>query len=290
MPARKLASGITMIDAHLHVWDLTINAYPWLTPELGRLYATYSPEQARAEMAAVGVQRAVLVQAENSASETRYLLELASAHDFVAGVVGWIPLDDPNAARSLLAKHACHPRFVGVRHLVHDDPRADLLDSPPAREAVGMLAQAGYPFDVPDAWPRHLTQVERLAADIPSLVIVVDHLAKPPRGRADFEDWHAAMRRVAAHENTVAKFSGLRIPGQPYTIEALQPVWDIALELFGPERLMFGSDWPMTVPHGGYGPTFNVLAELVAPLPAEQQALVMGGTARRIYRLDDTAA
>jgi L-fuconolactonase len=279
------AAGPPTIDAHLHVWDLTVNRYAWLGPQHGPLYTNFSPEQARVELAASGVGSAILVQAEDSVAETQFMLDIADRSDWVAGVVGWVPLEDPEAAAAVLERFSRHPRFCGVRQLVHDDPRPDVLDLPPVRETLRLLAEAGVPLDVPDAWPRHLEQAGRLGEDLPDLVIVIDHLAKPPRGLPELAEWRAQMARVARNPAAVAKVSGLRRAGQPYAADALRPVWETALELFGPERLMYGSDWPMTVPDGGYGPTYEVLAELIGELSPDEQRFVMGDTARRVYRL-----
>ena len=278
-------SASSPIDAHLHVWDLTVNRYSWLGPQHGPLYRTFSPDEARQELAGSGVGSAILVQAEDSVAEAEFMLDIADRSDWVAGVVGWVPLEEPDAAAETLERFLAHPRFCGVRQLVHDDPRPDVLDLPPVRASLRHLAAAGVPLDVPDAWPRHLAQAGRLADEVPDLVVVVDHLAKPPRGLPELGEWRAQMSEVARRPTTVAKVSGLRRAGQPYTVEALRPVWETALELFGPDRLMFGSDWPMTVPDGGYGPTYEVLRALIGELsPAEQQD-VLGGTARRVYRL-----
>lgn len=274
-----------ILDAHLHVWDLQVGTYPWLTPDLGPLYANYSIEQAHAEARAAGITEAILVQAEDSVAETDYLLALAQRHSWIRGVVGWLPLDDLAAARALLERYDRNPLLVGLRHLIHDDPRPDLLDSAEARRTLAVIAEHDYPVDIPDAWPRHLQQVERLAAAAPDLTIVVDHLAKPPRGQADFPAWADTLHRVAAHENTVAKLSGLHVPGQPYTAAALRPAWDVALAAFGPDRLLYGSDWPMSVPHGGHRPTHEVLMELVSELTEPERTRLLRGTARRVYRL-----
>jgi L-fuconolactonase len=273
------------LDAHLHVWDLTVNTYPWLGPQHGALFTSFSPEQAQRELAATGVGSAILVQAEDSVAETEYMLDIADRHDWVAGVVGWVPLEEPDAAAATLERFGRHPRFCGVRQLVHDDPRPDVLDLPSVRASLRHLAAAGVPLDVPDAWPRHLEQAGRLAEDIPDLVIVIDHLAKPPRGLPELAEWRAQMADVARHPTAVAKVSGLRRAGVTYSVDALRPVWEAALELFGPERLMFGSDWPMTVPEGGYRPTHEVLAALIGELSPAEQRSVMGDTARRVYRL-----
>lgn len=278
------------IDAHVHVWDLELHDYAWLGPQHGGLYASFSPVQALEALTSCGVGTAVLVQAEDSAAETAYLLTVADRHPWVAGVVGWLPLADPEATAAALEDLLRNPRFCGVRHLVHADPRPDLLDSAPVRDSLRQVAAAGLPLDVPDAYPRHLEQAGRLAEEVADLVVVIDHLAKPPLGRPEMGEWRAQLRRVAQRPSTVAKVSGLRSPGAPYTVEAVRPAWDAALELFGPDRLMFGSDWPVTVPedaHGpvGYRPTFEVLAALVGELTVDEQRSVWGETARRVYRL-----
>lgn len=282
------AQSPRILDAHLHVWDLQTNTYPWLTPDLGPLYANYSIEQVATESRAAGIAEAILVQAEDSVAETEYLLALATEHSWIRGVVGWLPLDDPEAAAILLQRYERNPLLVGLRHLIHDDPRPELLDSADAHRTLAAVAEHGYPVDIPDAWPRHLQQVERLAAALPGLTIVVDHLGKPPRGQADFPHWAAALRRVAAHGNTVAKLSGLHMPGQPYTAAALRPAWEVALEAFGPNRLLYGSDWPMSVPHGGHGLTHRVLMDLVAELSVPERMRILRDNAHRVYRLADS--
>jgi L-fuconolactonase len=278
------------IDAHLHVWDLDLHEYSWLGPQHGGLYASFSPEQAQQALAGCGIGAAVLVQAEDTTAETEYLLAVADRSPWVAGVVGWLPLADPAATAASLEELRRSPWFRGVRHLVHADPRPDFLDTAPVRESLRQVAEAGLPLDVPDAYPRHLAQTGRLAEELPELVVVVDHLAKPPLGRPEMAEWRAQLDRVARCSTTVAKVSGLRVAGAPYTVAALRPAWEAALESFGPQRLMFASDWPVTVPddrHGpqGYRPTYEVLATLIGELSPDEQREVMGGTARRVYGL-----
>jgi len=275
----------TVVDAHLHVWDLAGSEYAWLTPDLGPLHATFTPEQARAELEAAGIASAVLVQAEDSEHDTELMLEAAHRHPWIAGVVGWVQLDDPAAAERQLDRWQEHARFRGVRHLVHNDPRDDFLLLPPVRRSLRQLAARGFPFDVPDAWPRHLAATADLAAQLPGLRIVVDHLAKPPFGGSDWDRWRSTLREVAAHPNTTAKVSGLQVAGRPFTVAGVRPAWEVALELFGPERLMWGSDWPVTVLVGGYGHAWEVMSSLVAELTPGEQALILSGTAKAVYGL-----
>jgi len=274
-----------VVDAHLHVWDLARSEYAWLTPDLGPLHATFTPDQAHAELEAAGIASAVLVQAEDSERDTELMLEAARRHPWVAGVVGWVQLDDPAAAERQLDRWQDDPRFRGVRHLVHDDPRDDFLRLPSVRRSLRQLAERGISFDVPDAWPRHLAATADLAAALGDLRIVVDHLGKPPYGGADWDHWRATLRDVAAHPNTTAKVSGLQVPGRPFTVAEVRPALEVALELFGPDRLMWGSDWPVTVLVGGYAHVWEVMSSLVAELSPDEQALLLSGTATSVYEL-----
>jgi len=273
------------IDSHLHVWDLAVSRYAWLTPDHGALYRSFGPDEAATRMREAGVDGAVLVQAEDSVQDTEYLLGIAEREEWALGVVGWVQLDDPAAAAEQLDRWQQSPAFVGVRHLVHDDPRADFLELPEVRSSLEGLAARGLPFDVPDAWPAHLRQAERLVRDQPELTVVVDHLAKPPRGRADFAEWRTSIEAVAAAPSSVAKVSGLYSADAPHTAESLREVWHLALDAFGPDRLMWGSDWPIAELHGGYAAVTDVLLELIDELDEAARAALLGGTAERVYRL-----
>lgn len=270
--------GRAVVDAHLHIWDLARSEYAWLAPG-HPLHETFTAEQAEAELRAAGVDRAVLVQAEDSERDTDLMLEAADRHPWIAGVVGWVRLDDPPVAERRLE------RLCGVRHLVHDDPRDGFLALPTVRRSLQELADRGLPFDVPDAWPRHLAATAALAAAIPELRIVVDHLGKPPYGGADWESWRATLADVAARPNTVAKVSGLQAPPRPFTVDEVRPPWEVALELFGPDRLMWGSDWPVTMLVGGYAQAWEVMSALVGELSQDEQNRVLSGTATDVYRL-----
>jgi L-fuconolactonase len=274
-----------VIDAHLHLWDLQRSAYSWITPELGPLHSTITADRAEGELIAVGAHRAVLVQAEDSVTDTEFMLEVAREHRWAAGVVGWVRLDDPAVAAAQLDRFAADPAFLGVRHLVHDDPRDDFLALPAVRTSLGMLAQRGLPFDVPDAWPRHLSATAELAGALPGLTVVLDHLGKPPHGKPDFPQWREAFAAVAARPNTVAKVSGLQVRGEPFTAEGIRPAWEAALDLFGPDRLLWGSDWPMTLLTAGYAGTWEVVSALLGELTDEEQGKILTGSAQRVYGL-----
>jgi L-fucono-1,5-lactonase len=275
----------TVIDAHLHLWDLQRSDYAWITPDHGPLHTTIAAERAWGELSAVGVDRAVLVQAEDSVRDTEFMLEIAARCEWVVGVVGWVQLDDPGVAASQLDRFCADPAFRGIRHLVHGDPRDDFLALPAVRTSLRILAERGLPYDVPDAWPRHLAGTADLAAALPELTVVVDHVGKPPHGRVDFPAWRGVLAEVASRPNTVAKVSGLQVRGEPFTVEGIRPAWEAALELFGPHRLMWGSDWPMTLLTAGYAGTWEVLSVLIDELTPGERTMILTGTASRVYRL-----
>lgn len=281
-----LGASADRVDSHLHLWQLAPEQYSWLTPEHGLLHNTFTAGQAQKALFGAGVGQAILVQADDTAADTEAMLLAAAAHDWIVGVVGWLPLEDPAAAAAVLDSWADQPALCGVRTLVHDDPRADVLALPAVRESLALVAKAGLPFDVPDAFPRHLGQVAQLAGELPELTLVLDHLGKPPRGGTSEQmaAWERQLRAVAARPNTVAKLSGLHCAGVEYSAPALGRVWDIALDAFGPQRLMFGGDWPVSLLGGSYRRTFDVAAELIGTLsPAEAHA-IWAVTSRRTYK------
>ncbi len=270
------------LDAHLHLWQRD-NGYGWLDPKNAALYRSFSAVEARAELDGAGIGQAILVQADDTIADTRAMLDASDRHDWIVGVVGWIQLDSPDVARRQLEAWMRATAFCGLRHLVHGDPRTNFLALPQVRESLRMAAGVGMTFDVPDAFPRHLDAAADLAEAIPELTVVVDHLGKPPLGTPDEPSWRAQLRRFKDLPNTAAKVSGLHLPGVPYTAEALRPAWDTALEVFGPQRLMFGGDWPMSTQDDTYRRTVSVLADLIGRLDDGDAQDVWSATAKRTY-------
>lgn len=283
--AEALGAREVRIDAHLHLWQLSEGRYSWLKPDHGLLYDSFTAEQAHTELKAAGISHAILVQADDDDADTEDMLAAAAAHDWIMGVVGWVPLEDSAATARYLERWGAHPAFCGVRTLIHDDPRPDVLDLAPVRRSLALLAQAGLSLDVPDAFPRHLGQAAAVARDVPELTVVIDHLGKPPRGgqAADMREWEAQLQRVAALPNTVAKVSGLHVPGAEFSAPALSHIWDVALNAFGPGRLMFGGDWPVSLAGASYQRTVEVMEGLSGELSAAESYALWAGTAHRIY-------
>lgn len=276
------------LDAHLHVWDRSLGAHDWIGPHLKGIDDDFPPDRARPLLRAAGVSGAVLVQSADGARETTYLLEAAAAHDWVRGVVGWVDLERPGDLEATLDSYGGRERLCGVRTLVHNDPRDDVLGIPSVRRTAGALSAYGLPLDVPDAFPRQLRGAIALADAEEDLVLVLDHLGKPPRGTDRMHAWAAQVRELASRPRVVAKVSGLQTVTAPFAAEALREVWEIAVEAFGPSRLMFGSDWPMTIDGPGYAATVHTVAELIGELSDSEQDWVWWRTAAATYGLDVT--
>ena len=275
---------MSVIDAHLHLWQRSEGAYGWLRPEFGALYDDFDAEQASDEMRAAGVDAAILVQADDTQADAEFMFSVAHSHSWVAGVVAWLPLDKPARASELLSQWSTEPTFCGVRQLVHDDPRPNVYRLAEVAETARLLAAAKVPLDIPDAWPRDLPQIVDLAAAHPELSLIIDHLGKPPVDRLELNRWRATLAQLSAAPNVAVKFSGLHHPQRPFTVDTARELWLTALELFGANRVMLGSDWPITITHGGYQPTWAVMAALLAELNPADRLAVQSGTARRVYQ------
>jgi len=280
-----------VIDAHQHVWDPARARYDWLGPEPSAIDRAFDLEDAFPSMRRAGIDATVLVQAADNAEDTANLLSEADRHPEVVGLVAWIPLDDPDAAAASLAALRRDPRVVGVRNLIHDRPDPDWILRPEVDAGLGVLEAADVPFDYVTSGPAALAHLTAISARHPKLRIVIDHLGKPPIGGDPGARtyWRGLMTEAARNPLISAKVSGLYTvvgPMDGWTTELLRPFLDDALALFGPDRLMFGSDWPVSVLAGGYDRVWNGLAPILDDLDAAERAALLGGTAASFYRLD----
>ena len=283
-PVGRDIPAAVRIDAHHHVWDLESGIYAWPTAADAGIYRSFSPEDLEPELAAAGIDATVVVQTTDSLADTDALLSAASRHPWIAGVVGWLPLADRDAAERAL--EARSGRVSGVRHLIHWDADPMWLSRPDVQPGLRLLAEAGLPFDVVAVFPGHLPLIPSVAAAHPDLVMVIDHLAKPPFRSPGWDRWVADVTRAAGCPTVYAKISGLDTAAGPgWTVDELRPAWDIALEWFGPRRLMFGSDWPVCRLVSSYGEVVSGTLELIAELSPTERDRVLGGTAIEVYDL-----
>jgi L-fucono-1,5-lactonase len=280
--------AIRRIDAHQHFWNLELCEYPWLTPAQGPIYRTFEPPELEPQIRAAGIERTVLVQAANSYAETDYLLGLADAFEWIGAVIGWVPLlDARDAANTLDAKYLHHPKFRGVRHLIHDEADPDWVVQESVLRGLKVLADRNLIFEVVAVFPNHLKHVPLLAERFPTLTLVIDHLAKPPIKEKRMGLWAPELSAAAKYPNVFAKVSGLNTAADWATWSAadLKPYIDFAIEQFAADRLMFGSDWPVCMLAGDYGRVWNETRQALDGRPASEVDAILGGTAERVYRL-----
>jgi len=271
-----------MIDAHQHVWQLGRNGHVWPTEAEWPIFRDYDLGDFRAETLPRGVTRTVLVQSQPDARDTDWLLGLAEADELVAGVVGWADLGAPDAP-TRIADLAARPKLKALRPMVQD-LAADWYDDPALEPAFAAMAEHGLRLDALVRVP-HLASLDRLAARFPQLQIVIDHAAKPRIDAEDgFAEWHAAIAPLAARANVFCKLSGLLTECGRAPPEAIEPYAGAILELFGPERTIWGSDWPVLELAGDYG---EWLSFAQACVPATAREDVFGRTAARFYRLEE---
>lgn len=250
------------------------------------LYRDYLPAQLAPVLRENGVEKTVLVQASNSVAESRWLLQLAEENSFIAGVVGWVDLMSPEVDQQL-DELTQDPGFKGVRHLVESERRDDWLGQREVLRGLERLAKKGLAFDLL-VHTRHLKHARKVAEHYPELSLVIDHLAKPPIARAEIAEWARELRPLAAFPNVYCKLSGLVTEANwtGWTTNDLRPYVDYALELFGTERLMFGSDYPVCLLAASYERVLESFQEMLKDLSSEQRGQIFGGNAAGFYRLN----
>ncbi len=278
---------MAVVDAHQHLWNLQRVEYPWLTADSGPLYRTFEETELEPQLAAAGVDWTVMVQSADSAADTDFMFEVADRWPRVAGIVGWVPLDNPAEAEVQLENRSQDPRFVGVRHLIHTERDPDWVVRDEVSPGLSMLAERDLSFDVVAVVPRHLEHVPTLAERHPALRLVIDHLAKPPIADHGWEPWASLIKRAASFPNVYAKVSGLNTAAnhESWSAVDLAPYIDEAVEVFGPERLMYGGDWPIATLAGDYAKVWRETNAVLESLTPHERGLIFGGTATDFYRL-----
>jgi L-fuconolactonase len=278
------------IDAHQHFWNPARGDYGWLTPELGELYRVFGPRELKPLREAAGVARTMVVQAAPTIDETRYLLNLSRDEESIAGVVGWVPLDAPNAVE-LIDELAREPKFKGVRPMLQDLPDDCWIENAELTPAIHALIKNDLAFDAL-IFTRHIPSLTIFATRFPELRIVIDHGAKPQindgdDGDASWQSWaHGIAQLAALPQRLHCKLSGLATEAAPgWTAATLKSTVDHLLGQFGPERLMWGSDWPVLNLNGDYGRWHDAARQLTSHLDAAAQQALFGETAREFYRL-----
>jgi L-fuconolactonase len=272
------------IDAHQHFWRYDAAEYDWIDDRMTALKRDFLPDDLRREMNAAGFDASIAVQARQTPEETRWLLALADAHPFVAGVVGWIDLLAPDA-EARVERARAHRRLVGLRHIVQAEAD-DFLARPDFRRGIAALARADLPYDIL-VYARQLGAAVAFASAFPRQRFVLDHLGKPDIRGNGFASWKRDFTALATLPNVCCKLSGLvtEADWHSWTPAGLRPYIDVALEAYGPARLMIGSDWPVCALAGSYQRTMDVVLEAIGSLSAPERDEILGGTAQRFWNL-----
>ncbi|KOG20456.1 amidohydrolase family protein [Streptomyces viridochromogenes] len=277
---------MTLVDAHHHVWDLSVRDQDWITgPELRPLRRNFTVADLAAEARVAGIDRTVLVQTVTVPEETPEFLALAAEHELIAGVVGWTDLTRPDVAEELarLRELPGGGYLKGIRHQVQGEPDPEWLLRADVRRGLAALTDAGLVYDLV-VLPHQLSACVKAAADHAGLTFVLDHLGKPPIASGEREPWETAVRSLAALPNTVCKLSGMVTEADlaSWRVDDLRPYADVVLDAFGPGRLMFGSDWPVCTLAASYGQVLDTARELTA---ASDRRQIFEATAIRVYDL-----
>ena len=276
---------IPVIDSHHHFWEIDRFDYSWM-PEGSPLATDYGPEDLSPLRTKAGIDYAVTVQAVASPDEARWLLELADAHEFIAGVVGWVDLTDPEVGYTLDELQRSD-YCVGVRHIWESEEDPGWIVNSGAVNGLKELARRGIPFDFL-AKPPNLPFIPQVMDQVPDLRGVVDHIAKPLIADHVVEPWLTDLRKVASINGIHCKVSGMitEADHQNWSVDDLRPYVHHVLGMFGADRLMFGSDWPVCTLAGSYRQVIDAAREILGSLSSAEKADVFGGTAAHFYGLN----
>lgn len=275
---------MTRIDAHHHLWIYSPAEYGWINERMEVLRRDFLPDDLKLHLEHAGINGAVTVQARQTFEETEWLLDLAENESRIAGVVGWAPIASPEFP-AVLERLSRRKFLKGLRHIIQDEPNDSFILGPAFNRGIRALRETALVYDIL-IYARHLPQTITFVDMHPDQVFVLDHCAKPPIRDGKLEPWATQMRDLARRPNVCCKVSGLVTEAeQHWTPASLAPWWHVVLEAFGPERLLFGSDWPVALLASNYQQWVDTVTQWTAELSIDEQAAIWGGNAQRIYRL-----
>jgi L-fuconolactonase len=273
------------IDSHHHFWFYDPKEYAWIDDRMSALQRNFLPEDFEPEFQSAGICGVIPVQAHQSWRETWQLLQFANEFKFIQGIIGWLPLVDADLQRKLPTLTE-HRKLKGVRYNLQDEPDPNYMLRDDFNRGLTDLQPYGLAYDIL-IYEHHLPQTILFVDRHPEQVFVLDHIAKPRIADGELSPWQENLRELAQRPNVYCKLSGMITEANwsNWTNDQLRPYFDVVLEAFGPERLMFGSDWPVCLLAGTYDRWIDVVATFLSPLSLDEQASVWAGTARKAYNL-----
>jgi|SRR5579862_1824047 len=275
------------IDAHQHFWQYNPAEHGWMTDEMAAIRRDFLPADLKPLLDGLQFDGCVAVQARQNLEETRWLLELAERDEFICGVVGWVDLRSPELAAQL-EQFAGRKKLVGVRHVVQDEPDDEFMLGEDFRRGIGRLAEFDLAYDVL-IYPRQLKAAIGLVQAFPEQRFVLDHIAKPPIAEGRLKPWETGLRELAKAPNLYSKLSGMVTEARwrEWQAEDFRPYLDVVFEVFGPGRLMIGSDWPVCTLAASYESAMGIVAGHIEQLSQADQDGILGGNCARFYRLPE---
>jgi L-fuconolactonase len=275
-----------IIDAHHHFWRYDEEEFGWISEEMKAIRRDFLPEDLKVTIGQSGIDGVVSVQARQKTEETRWLLELADEHDFIKGVTGWLPLYDPEVEK-YLEEYGSRGKLKALRHVVQDEADDDFILRPDFNRGVGLLKDKDLIYEIL-IFEKHLPQTIRFVDRHPGQIFVLDHIAKPKIRENILSPWRENIMELAKRDNVFCKLSGMVTEAdlRNWTYEQLVPYFEVVLEAFGAERLMFGSDWPVCLTAIQYDEWLQVVKRFIAGLSLSEQAGILGDNAVKIYKLN----
>ena len=273
------------IDSHQHFWIYDPNQYPWMTDELSAIRSNHLPEHLQVEFDRLGIDGSVAVQARQSLDESRWLLKLADESCLIKGVVGWVDLRSENV-EDQLAEFAEHPKFVGVRHVVQDEPDENFMLLPEFIRGISKLKSYDLSYDIL-VFPKQLPAAIKLVKQFPDQSFVLDHIAKPLIKDKEISTWDEHIRELAQFSNLTCKVSGMITEANwtAWKTSDFTPYLDVVFEAFGEDRLMYGSDWPVCKLAGSYRQVYDLTDNYFSQFSPLAKEKFFGGVASEFYRL-----
>ena len=275
------------IDAHHHLWHYRPEEYGWIGDEMACLRRDFLPDDLARDLLAAGMDGAVAVQARQPLEETRWRLELASTRSFMRGLVGWAPIADA-AFPQFLEELADNRKLKGLRHVIQDEPDDLFILGEAFNLGIALLEATGLVYDIL-VYERQLPHTIRFVDAHPHQIFVLDHLGKPKIRARELEPWAANIRELARRDNVSCKLSGMVTEADPkqWSSADLYQYWQVALEAFGPQRILVGSDWPVCEVAASYTQWFELVAQWTSELSLAERDAILGENAIRLYRLID---
>ncbi len=274
------------IDSHHHLWNYSADEYGWIDEQMGVLKRDFTPTDLQQVTLATGIEGVITVQARQSVQETEWLLDIASEHKLIQGVVGWVPLADENVADEL-DRLCSRPQLKGVRHVVQSEPDDQFILGADFNRGIALLADRQLVYDIL-IFAKHLRRTIEFVDRFPNQSFVLDHIAKPTIAESFDQEWSKQMFELARRPNVCCKFSGVvtEVQSAEWSLATLEPYWNVALQAFGAERLMFGSDWPVCLLRTEYSRWVAAVEALSRSLSTAEQLAFWGGNATRVYQLE----